>query len=105
MKLISSWDEEGHSGCQTILIGTFATKGISSQLLPMLRTIQLTLGYVRGLKIGCSAVRGFEHEKSGNRIADILSASGRSPLGFAEESPGKGCALRAGGQDVRAPKK
>jgi hypothetical protein len=36
-----------------------------------------------------------------SRSADILSASGRSPLSFAEESPWKGCALRAGGQDIR----
>jgi len=37
------------------------------------------------------------------RSADILSASGHSPLGFAEELLCKVCALRAGGQDVRAP--
>jgi len=37
------------------------------------------------------------------RSADILSASGRSPLGFAENCFAKSGRLRAGGQDVRAP--
>ena len=37
------------------------------------------------------------------RIADILSASGRSPLILPTECFGMVCARRAGGQDVRDP--
>jgi hypothetical protein len=38
------------------------------------------------------------------RIADILSASGRKPAQFSRKSHlGKAARLRAGGQDVRDP--
>ena len=59
-------------------------------------------------------MRGFGSTKSGNelhsrcarflqRSADILSASGHSPLRLAEELIWQVFALRAGGQDVRDP--